>query len=219
MNNSFSSESVLSKELYRQYERTYQKRSEQDESHKFDVKYQALTSKPNIVQELYYLPSFTSSEDNYLKDEWDSDNSQILTAILRDESCFEKPNIIKKRLADKAKLGSKYAPYYWGMHRKGLDDLGYLEKYLKENILATLPPSSEINVTLHEKWWSRISTLEKLRNHPREFLSYGTFGLFVLTASLLVGGLILNRMILMPDFGVSILIISMIFWLMTQVAK
>ena len=98
-------------------------------------------------------------------------------------------------------------------------DYTEFEKLLDLDINLDNNIINDIDKKLHKSWWANLSTLEKLRNHPREFLSYGTFGTFVLSFSALLGNIIMNRNLIAPDFGVSIVIISMILWLMTQVSK
>lgn len=68
-------------------------------------------------------------------------------------------------------------------------------------------------------WWESHSTIRKLRAYPREFLSFGTAIFFFGTLFLIIAGLILDRIIIAPDFGTSSLILFLFLWLMTQVSK
>jgi hypothetical protein len=97
----------------------------------------------------------------------------------------------------------------------------YIETEIKkkEGGLIEYYSAKDTEKELHKFWWDKLKTTEKIRNHPREFLSYGTFGTFAWSIFSLLGNLILKRDIIAPDYGFVIMFVSGTLWLMTQAAK
>ena len=79
--------------------------------------------------------------------------------------------------------------------------------------------AEEMSKHIVKSWWSSLSIFEKIRGHPRVFLSTVTFTAFAFTIFCVLSGLLLNRLIIAPDFAVVISIISFFFWLMTLFSK
>ncbi|MFC1618792.1 hypothetical protein ACFL45_02500 [Candidatus Neomarinimicrobiota bacterium] len=96
---------------------------------------------------------------------------------------------------------------------------GYMGEKVLEGHKVNYPRAVKSFRFMLESWWSGLSTLEKAKTFPREFLSFSMLGGLFFTVFLLASGIILNRVILAPDFGVVLIIIFSIFWLMTQLAK
>ena len=58
------------------------------------------------------------------------------------------------------------------------------------------------------------SLLEAIREYRRDFVLFGTSTIFALTLFLIISGIVLDRLVIAPDFGVTMLILSITFWLM-----
>lgn len=81
------------------------------------------------------------------------------------------------------------------------------------NLLTTFENQNYI------KWWKSVPILDKLRLFPSEYLSIGMISAFGTTLFFLVSGLIIQRIIIAPDFGIVVLVLTFFFGLMTIVSR
>lgn len=157
------------------------------------------------------LSTYPSTAENVKASPFELDNPRLKQEIessLEFEKFFE--SIFKKTYPSSACERTALSDYFLEIFEETKHP-DYLLFYINEQ--------QQYLEDYHNFWWKTLSTVAKLRNHPREFLSFGTLSIFCFTFYCLISGLILDRIIIAPDYGVLFLILSFIFWLMTQVKE